>query len=335
MTVRHAEPGAGRRRPASYYGVPPLHKPHWKWLIVSYFYLGGVSAGSYVMATVAELFGPREDHEIVRVGRYLAALVVIPCPVLLVLDLGRPGRFLNMLRVLKLRSPMSLGSWGLLVYGTLATLSAGGQAARDGRLGARVGALRRAPIRLIGAIGSLFGCFIGGYTGVLLGATAVPIWAKNARLLGPLFLSSALASACAAISLVLALRPGRHERSLERLHLAESVATTGEIVALAAIHVRSGSLGAPLSEGSLARLHLTGSVGLGIAAPLVLHAVGPKLGLPRRLVAVVAAAASLVGGFVVKYVVVMAGHASADDPAATFAFAGGNEAGRPVSAGRR
>src|SRR3954454_10675727 len=89
----------GRRRPYSYYGVPPIHKPHWKWLIVSYFFLGGLSGGSYVVATVAEIFGHPDDRDTVRIGRYLAFLALIPCPPLLILDLGRPERFFNMLRV--------------------------------------------------------------------------------------------------------------------------------------------------------------------------------------------------------------------------------------------
>jgi formate-dependent nitrite reductase membrane component NrfD len=302
--------------------------PHWKWLIISYFFLGGLSAGSYVVATVAELFGSREDRVVVRMGRYLAALAVIPCPVLLILDLGRPERFLHMLRVLKWRSPMSIGIWGLLTYSGFATLSAMVQAARDGLPGRRGELLRPLPARLIGALGAPFGMFIGGYTGVLLGATAVPVWAKNARLLGPLFLSSALAAACAAISLVLALLPGHRAGSLGRLRRAETVAATSELLALGAIHLHSGRLAAPLSEGRLGRLHLIGSVGMGIIGPMLVHWLGPAIGLPHRLVTVVASVLSLAGAFVVKYVMVMAGHASADDPSATFEYAGGQAPAR-------
>ena len=112
--VPQAEERRGRRRPASYYGVPPIHKPHWKWLIIWYFFLGGLSAGSYVVAMAAELFGDRDDRDTVRVGRYLALLAAIPCPILLTLDLGRPERFYKMFRVLKLRS---------LVYAVAAPLS--------------------------------------------------------------------------------------------------------------------------------------------------------------------------------------------------------------------
>src|SRR5262249_54731183 len=154
---------------------------HWKWLIVSYMFLGGLSSGSYVVATVAELFGDRDDADTVRVGRYVAALALLPCPILLILDLGRPERFFNMFRVLKLRSPMSLGTWGLTVFGGFATMSAAAHASRDGLVGGPTRPLRGAPTRLIGLAGAGPGFFVGGYTGVLLGATAVPMWAKNAR----------------------------------------------------------------------------------------------------------------------------------------------------------
>lgn len=324
--MRHIPEPEGRRgrpQPPSYYGVPPIHKPHWKWLIVAYFFLGGLSAGSYVIATVADLFGQRDDRDTARVGRILAFLTVLPCPVLLILDLGRPERFLNMFRVLKLRSPMSLGTWGLLAYGGFATLSMAAQAAAEGWVGGPGRALRALPGKVIGAAGATFGFFVGGYTGVLLGATAVPIWAKNARLLGPLFLSSALAVSCAAISLVLALLPGRRQAALGRLRRAETIASVCELIAMIAMHRNSGALGRPLTTGRLGRLHLVGSVGLGILLPLVVHAGGAVLPLPHRLVVVVASVASLVGGFIMKYVVVMAGHASADDPAATFELAGG------------
>jgi formate-dependent nitrite reductase membrane component NrfD len=336
--MRHApepEGRRGRQRPATYYGVPPIHKGHWKWLIVAYFFLGGLSGGSYVVSTVADLFGHPDDRDTVRAGRYLSLLALIPCPILLIVDLGRPERFLHMLRVLKLRSPMSLGTWGLSFFGAFVSLSAGAQAAHDGLLGRSGRLAASTPRRLVGAIGAAFGCFIGGYTGVLLGATAVPIWAKNARLLGPLFLSSAVAASCAAISLVLALLPGRRERALERLQRAETVAAAGELMLAVAIHLHSGRLGAPLTSGRLGRLHLGGSIGLGIVAPTGLHLLGRALGLPSRPVTALASVASLVGGFLLKYVVVMAGQASADDPAATFEYAGGRAPDRPEPAPAR
>ena len=120
---------------------------------------------------------------------------------MLIEDLGRPSRFLNMFRVIKFRSPMSLGSWGLGVFGGFATLMAAVQAAEDGYLGDGKVAdcLRGLPATEIGLVGTVPAFFVSGYTGVLLGATATPLWARNAMLLGPLFIAASLASAAAAI----------------------------------------------------------------------------------------------------------------------------------------
>src|SRR5205085_9522628 len=116
-------------------------------------------------------------------------------PILLILDLGRPERFHHMLRVVKLRSPMSIGTWGLLIFGGFNGLSALIQAAEDGLFG-RASLLSRLllalPCRTIAFVGGMFGFLVGGYTGVLLGVTAVPVWAKNHLLLGPLLLTSAM-----------------------------------------------------------------------------------------------------------------------------------------------
>ncbi|MGH2558058.1 MAG: NrfD/PsrC family molybdoenzyme membrane anchor subunit, partial [Thermomicrobiales bacterium] len=106
---------------SSYYGLPVIHKAHWNWMIVVYFFLGGLSGACYVIASIAELIGARRYGEIVRAGRFLSFLTLLPCPVLLILDLQRPERFLHMLRVVKLRSPMSVGTWGLLLFSAFST----------------------------------------------------------------------------------------------------------------------------------------------------------------------------------------------------------------------
>lgn len=309
---------------------PPIHGGHWKWLIIWYMFLGGLSAGCYVVAAIADAFGSRDDRVAARVGRHLAAIIVVPCPFLLILDLGRPERFLNMFRVIKLRSPMSLGTWGLSVYGGFAALSAtidGGRAGLLGRPGRLIGRLPHAAIALVG---SSSGFFVGGYTGVLLGATAVPVWAKNARLLGPLFLSSSLAAACGLISLVVAFLPGRRSGTLERLHRAERCALAIHAATEVALSLNSGHLGRPLHSGRLGQIHLVGSIGAGVLGPIVVHDAGRRLGLPQRLTSVVGGMLSVAGALALKYVVVMAGHESASDPAATFELAGGRMPAPPI-----
>src|SRR6266700_7351347 len=162
----------------TYYDHPVLKPPFWRWEIVWYFFLGGLAAGCYTVASVASFFGSREDRAVVRTGYYLSLLALLPCPILLIRDLGRPERFLNMLRVFKVKSPMSMGVWGLLGFSLFSGVTAIIQAARDGLLGrwwlARM--LAALPQKSVAVLGAALGTFLGGYTGVLLAATSVPLW---------------------------------------------------------------------------------------------------------------------------------------------------------------
>jgi formate-dependent nitrite reductase membrane component NrfD len=328
---RRWEPKRGGRSVAdetrsSYYDVPVIHKPHWKWLVIVYFFLGGLSSASYVIATIAELLGGNDGRRIGRVGRYLSLAALIPSPILLILDLGRPERFHHMLRILKLRSPMSVGTWGLTIFGGFCALSTLIQVAQDGLL-RRVGLLSRVLLALpgkpIGLLGSVFGFFVGGYTGVLLGVTAVPLWAKNALLLGPLFLSSAMSSACAAIALLLSL--GRRDRHgpILRLERLDCITLLAELSLLLAARANAGAtIARPLREGRLGLIFRWGVLGGGVVAPLLIQ-IRSLFGhaAPSRSLTILSSLLTLSGGFLLRYVMVMAGRASADDPRATFEYA--------------
>jgi formate-dependent nitrite reductase membrane component NrfD len=307
---------AGDKARAGYYGLPPIHKPHWGWEIVAYFFLGGLSGGSYVVASLADLVG--------GAGGYLSFATLLPCPILLILDLGRPERFLHMLRVVKLRSPMSVGTWGLLAFSGFATLSALIQAAEDGLLGraAPGRALAALPARSVGLAGSGAGFFLGGYTGVLLAATAVPLWAKNATLMGPLFLTSALTNGGAAIALLLAATGDADERTLAPLERLELLALLAELGLLLTFERRLGpTIARPLTDGRYGLLYRGGVLGLGLGVPLALGAKRVLLGgKPSRGTTALSAILTLAGGVLLRQLMVMAGKASADDPAATFAF---------------
>src|SRR5215831_20904957 len=204
----------------SYYDYPVLKEPVWRWEIIWYFFFGGLAAGCYVIATIASLFGSREDRAVVRPGYYASLLAVIPCPFLLIKDLGRPERFLNMFRMFKVRSPMSMGTWALLGFGLTSGITATIQAARDGLLGQWWGArlLAALPQKMIALPGAALGMFLGGYTGVLLTATSIPLWSRS-KLLGAVFTSSAMSTSAALISLLLRLAnaPARTLHKLERL----------------------------------------------------------------------------------------------------------------------
>jgi formate-dependent nitrite reductase membrane component NrfD len=303
----------------SYYGVPAIHKSHWKWLIINYFFLGGISSASYVIAAVAGMRDREENRAISRVGHYVSFAAFLPCPILLILDLGRPERFLNMVRHFNPRSPMSLGTWGVLAFSFFSGSSAAAKALEDGFLGVEASDLAKlAPSNAFGAVGTGPAFFVGGYTGVLLGATSVPIWAKSANMLGPLFLSSAFSSASSAILLALATS-GADEKDIHRVEEIKRLAIASEIALLAVASKHLGETGRPLREGQVGRIMKIGVVGAGIVAPLTLQLFNRKR--QSRRLTVAGAVLGLSGGFALRYSVVMAGHASADDPHATFDFA--------------
>ncbi|HET7092391.1 MAG TPA: NrfD/PsrC family molybdoenzyme membrane anchor subunit, partial [Thermomicrobiales bacterium] len=109
------------QRLPGYYGLPVIHKVHWKWLIIVYFFLGGIAGAAQAIAGVAAVRDRDRNRPIVRAARYVSALAFVPCPALLMVDLGRPERFFHMLRIVKLRSPMSIGSWTLTLFGAATT----------------------------------------------------------------------------------------------------------------------------------------------------------------------------------------------------------------------
>src|SRR5207249_8558267 len=173
-----------------------------------------------VHSHIASLFGSREGPVVARTGYYLSLLSLLPCPPLLIKDLGRPERFLHMLRIFKVKSPMSMGTWGLVSFSFFSGITAVIQAAQDGIFGRWWGSRLQAtlPQRFLAIPGSALGVFLGGYTGVLLTATSIPLWSRS-KVLGAVFISSAVSTSSALISLVLRLTraPTQVLHKLERL----------------------------------------------------------------------------------------------------------------------
>lgn len=287
-------------REPSYYGLPLLKRAHWKWEVVLYFWVGGIAAGAYVVAAIADLFGEDEDRHAARAGRLIALPLMLAAPALLIKDLGRPERFLNMLRIFKLKSPMSAGTWGLSSFGLFAGLSALLELQPF-----------RAPRKLAGLLGAPLALFVGGYTGVLISATAIPLWFKNRFLWGATFLASAFSTGIAAVQAALALAG----KPNDKLHQADTLALAAEAGLLAAGLARLGDTAKPLTHGRWRSLFLPGALGLGIGLPLLLGAVRGGRGL-----ATFRSLAVLLGGLIFRACVVYAGRDSADDPEAYFAL---------------
>jgi formate-dependent nitrite reductase membrane component NrfD len=300
----------------SYFGLPAIKKPDWGWYVPAYFFVGGTASGAYIIATLADMVGRRGDRSYVAAGRVIALLGVLASLPLLVADLGRPERFLNMLRVFKPRSMMSTGSWALTTFGGFAGLAVGVEVLRA--LSSRWPALRVLvwPLRVLSWLGVLPAMYVGSYTGVLLSATNVPLWAGNRFLMGPLFLSSAMSCGLAATRLAARLCGPPSPSSARRLARAEDRILTTELTITAASAILLRGLARPLLTGRWSRLYFVGSLGAGLLMPLLLG----RLGLRGGFWFAVSSMLVLIGGASTRFAVTGAGKESADDPHAYFAY---------------
>jgi formate-dependent nitrite reductase membrane component NrfD len=309
------------REGRDYYGIPPIKEHTWTWEVPIYFWLGGIGAGTHLISTLAQLLGWK-DLAFFRTARYTVLVTMILSPILLIMDLGRPERFYNMLRIVKLRSPMSTGSWALTIFGGLSGLIAAAQAARDGLLG-RDNILVRLvktfiPDRLLSVVALPVGLYVGLYSGILISATSVPMWARNFLLMGPTFLSSGLSTGLSAISFILHLGDWGERKTLEALRRTERVALVIEGALLAASLIRMGRWGKPFFSKKLAPLFLGGAIVGGILAPLALLS-----GRESRSRGLLASVLALLGGLALRFAMIEGGRLSARDPQATFTFAKG------------
>ena len=273
-----------------------LKAPHWEMLIVWYFFLGGVAGGAYVTAAIADNFGGARDRSVARAGYLLSLPLVAACGALLIADLGVPTRFLNMLGTFKFWDPMSIGAWAVGVFGLFSFVSS----ALSLSAAESTAALRR-KLSLVGAV---FGFFLASYTGVLLSNAALPFW-RDARLMGALFLASAASTGIAAITLVLFLTGAGAGDGWGKLKRADRYSMVLELILLFALLALLGAGGRPLMSGQFAPLFWGGLVGVGLLVPLVLDFVGHG----ARALGALAAALVLIGGFVLRYVILMSAQA--------------------------
>jgi len=192
-----ANPSGGR---PGYYGEPVVRPPVWTWEIPVYFFVGGLAGMAAVIALIGLIF---HQGDLTHTAMWIAAIGAILSPILLIMDLGRPRLFLNMLRVFKHQSPMSVGAWILFVFGGCAVpgLIALELHAHQIFTGGFDQFLQIAASLLI--LGSAFwGMFLATYTGVLLGATAIPAWFLHRTLLPIHFGVAGLGSAAALLELL-------------------------------------------------------------------------------------------------------------------------------------
>lgn len=285
----------------------PLQVASWPWYYVAvYFFIGGIAAGCYLIAAIADLFGDEADAPIIKTGHYVAFVLITISPILLTLDLGRPERFWHMLTQFKLLSPVSLGSWGLTTFALFATLSAGIWLAQDGWLKwlkPIENLLLSLPRKLIVAIGTVFGFFVSGYTGVLLSSTTNPFWNSN-QFLGISFLTSAISTAIAVLCLLLMMQG---KGALIGLHnfrdLWLTVLAFEFFLIVWEIFHEEGTI---LFSGEFLYIFGVGVVLIGVVLPMAILTLRIGRPMPSSLL-MLTALFVLVGGFAFRYSILVAG----------------------------
>jgi formate-dependent nitrite reductase membrane component NrfD len=279
-----------RARFDSYYGRPVLKEPVWRTPDVpGYLFLGGLAGASSALAGFAQLSGHRE---LSRVAKTAAAGAIGLSAVALIHDLGRPARFVNMLRVFKVSSPMSVGSWLLAAYGPAAGAAAA--CAVTGRL-PRVGAAATAGAAALGPA-------IATYTAALLSDTAVPAWHEGHREMPYLFAGSA-ASAAGGLGM-LAVRPQSAGPAVRFAVLGAAAELTAKSLLLR----RLGTLAEPYQSGRVGKVMEAAEVltVAGLAGAVLAGRSRPALAF--------SGAALLTASALTRFGVFEAGRASARDP---------------------
>jgi formate-dependent nitrite reductase membrane component NrfD len=301
---RNAQPMQPER---GYYGMPLLKEPVWTWEVPAYFFVGGAAGAAAVVGAAAQIAGA--DRDLITDARWIAGAGAALSAPLLIADLGRPERFLNMLRVFKLQSPMSVGAWTLTAFGTFASAALFAEEIQ-----------RRTdlPVRVVGDAAAMLsaatGLVMATYTGVLIGATAIPVWSNHVSVLPVHFGASALASAVSMLELA-----GHDEEALNILGLAVAAFETYMGYRIE----RDPKIESdPLKRGATGITTRIGGFFSG-PVPLLLRLVGLRSPRIRRA----AAASALLGSLITRFAWVEAGRVSSRDLRVPLALDGRHAAG--------
>jgi formate-dependent nitrite reductase membrane component NrfD len=284
----------------SYYGLPVLKAPTWTWEVPLYFFFGGIAGVSACIAFFAHLF--HADPALVRMCLWVGLIGAAICPILLIMDLGRPSRFLNMLRVFKIQSAMSLGVWILVVFSAcmfFAVLSF------ELLLRGSAPSIFASLLWVAEGLGSVMGLLLASYTGVLIGATAIPVWSENRKLLPAHFLMSGLGCSAGILELAGFLIPATQ--------FIGFAAAGIETLVGGVIELQRNPVNTPLHHGRSGWTMRIGGVLEGPIALVIRIFVGSQP-IGREASAI----CFLLGALISRYAWIWAGHASGQDPEVLF-----------------
>jgi formate-dependent nitrite reductase membrane component NrfD len=309
---------------STYYELPAIKEPVWIWAVPAYFFVGGAAGAAGALGSVAQAIDPSGLRNLILNCRRIEAAGTAAGTVLLIVDLGRPERFLNMLRVFRPTSPLSVGSWILAAATPLAATSLMFERAN--------GLLRRLG-NAAGIAAGLLGVPLAGYTAVLLSNTAVPLWANVRRTLPALFVSSATSSATSLLGF--ADLNAVERKIVDRVEIAATAAELLSTLAVERDANRVEEVGRPLKEGISGRLWSASTV-CGVAS-LALSLTPGRAGRAKAT-RLASSVLGTVGSAAMRFAIFYAGKASSRSPRATFhaqraGFGAAEVTGRPAITG--
>lgn len=273
----------------SYYGRPIVKPPVWTWEIPTYFFVGGMAGASAGLAYGAGLTGA---NALARRAWLVSLAGVSVSPVLLISDLGRPERFFNMLRVVKVTSPMNMGTWLLSsVAPTIAVATAHEWLGLFGPAG-----------RAAKPAAAVLGAPLATYTAALIANSANPTWHEARHVLPFVFAGSSAASAGSAAAI---LTPAREAAPARRLAL---VGAGLSLAATTVMEHRLGPLARPYEEGTSGRLAKAAK------ALTTAGAAAMALGGRDRRAARLGGTLLMAGALTERWAIFKAGFAAAEDP---------------------
>lgn len=316
------DPNLPRTDEPSYYDISILKRPLWGWEIAAYFFLGGLSAGSYMIGRAADRFGSGPTRDLAKFGSFAALAAILPCPPLLIHDLGDPKRFHHMLRVWKPTSPMNLGTWVITAYSGVVTADVArhfldhyaGKLGIDGQNKIRRMINDGKLLLVSDAAGVPITLLLASYTGMLLSASSNPLWSKNPWL-SPLFTASAFATGAETLSLVLDCLPAaqraKYASTQKALRRLDTLCHAAELTCMTGFSHHAGEKAAVLHTGEQALNHKTSMAGIIGSEALKWVPAAGELGRRRRMTS---SLLGLVGGFFMRWSFIYGGHAAAADP---------------------
>ncbi len=284
----------------SYYGRPLLNEPVWEWAVPAYYFVGGLTGAALVLGAAAQTLDRKNSERFIRRCHWIGLVGAAVSSALLIYDLGRPSRFLNMVRVFRPTSPMNVGAWilsGLGGTSAAAILFRG----REGVFGA-IG-------EASGYASGVLGLGLATYTGVLVSSTAVPLWQESRKMLPILFGSSAMASVGSVFEMFV-------ENAQER-RIAKAFGTVGQLAEIAAAVIMEQQASVVPRVGRPLRRGLSGAMWRG-AALLTATSVAVGVVASGKNKRVAAGLLGALGSLLMRFAVQHAGVVSSRDARASF-----------------